>query len=1182
MRWLVREPGVAGLHTVPEDNTSEDNTLESSFTPRHKPVLQRYKDSKAVVNLRPIIESPIRDKPQSTRDASSEPSGRRDSVYTDIDDGSFIEFCHGKEKGDDPSSKIPLLYYTSTSNNDTQYSTSTKTNHALVGFRKCMDKLRTKRDVWEETEAEEVTMHDKVKTNTPHDETIITCSADMRKHRRKGPPPPAINSTVIDKSPQDNRVHLPYAFSEISTLTTQPEIPGATNKQRQINPSQQDPAKHQIIDLLESSGEGESHNNEVLRVPRRDNVRPSPVSVNTGLCKASHPPPPSPQVCGGGASGECPSIISEDVSVVSTSQESRFHIPHKTNTDVVQKNTRIDASSRREGKIPVIYKKKEIEETHAAGVGCVTQAPGSAFVKQSTDTKVTENQRNPVHKWVMSSPFKESSFDSSFLQGKQDTFISESPSQPKLDNKYESCEFHAINPNKNRLNQNPDTYKQGIKSPSLSKKYDTPIGKVIASSDGEESECDFIVKRTTKQQRALVLSTSEESEDDRRNGMYVTQRRKKKHTKVIEESPEKDYFEESFCLRLSRSQNDTNTQKTVHTIGKSAASPQTRVDNFTKTNNQVPEKLKKINESPLVANEDLQNNTEKLKKINESPLIANEDLKNNTEKLKKINESSLVAMKNLQNNTPSFNILAPVTKMHLSPSQEPLPTPSPSPKTGSSKYVCDSDGPLDLSLIRRELDSIYSTEWRKKEDAIFKTDPKEYTKQEDRITRPRKPSKESGRRRSKSCPRLDLESEEENSFFCKVSETSGDGEDDTNNSEEEEERHERNENNKSDSTNSQDEKTTKMTPQHPDSPEEDSFEEYLKRARTLTQQKKQQQEVKYYDDEDKYESSFINDDTSDEESYSLPLVTQKPWNRSSVYPRTNKHKNRVPKIQDKDTDEERHESSMDNGSESSKGTPSPPEEDSFEEYLKRVRVLTQQKKKQQKVKAFNDHEDRYGSNLMTDDESDDGSYSLPSVSQKPLKTPSENLASPKYKISVLKKQGKGSTGTNQGPRTTTTWRDSPTITITSDSDSDEFYSVTQTKKKVVQRKSYFTPRTKERGKVLPKTEGHCRQFTKRYETGQLSPRLPFLASLSSNVNMIQCHPDALPYVKNFKKNKEELVDKLYKYYNKHVFDGKLPPSMNIKWNQRLTKTAGYCYYQMGRSSENRRGSRIELSTKASK
>ncbi|NXK85920.1 ACRC protein, partial [Formicarius rufipectus] len=68
------------------------------------------------------------------------------------------------------------------------------------------------------------------------------------------------------------------------------------------------------------------------------------------------------------------------------------------------------------------------------------------------------------------------------------------------------------------------------------------------------------------------------------------------------------------------------------------------------------------------------------------------------------------------------------------------------------------------------------------------------------------------------------------------------------------------------------------------------------------------------------------------------------------------------------------------------------------------------------------------------------------------------------------------------------------------------------------------------------------------------------------------------YVKYFKKNKEELAQKLYRLFNSTIFEQKLPETMVIIWNKKMRKTAGYCV--MGqRGPEAERYARIELSEK---
>ncbi|NXO05256.1 ACRC protein, partial [Rhinopomastus cyanomelas] len=67
------------------------------------------------------------------------------------------------------------------------------------------------------------------------------------------------------------------------------------------------------------------------------------------------------------------------------------------------------------------------------------------------------------------------------------------------------------------------------------------------------------------------------------------------------------------------------------------------------------------------------------------------------------------------------------------------------------------------------------------------------------------------------------------------------------------------------------------------------------------------------------------------------------------------------------------------------------------------------------------------------------------------------------------------------------------------------------------------------------------------------------------------------YVKYFKKNKEELAQKLYSLYNRTIFQQKLPEKMAIIWNKKMRKTAGYCVTGQTQGPEAKRYARIELS-----
>ncbi|XP_042663343.1 acidic repeat-containing protein isoform X2 [Tyto alba] len=69
------------------------------------------------------------------------------------------------------------------------------------------------------------------------------------------------------------------------------------------------------------------------------------------------------------------------------------------------------------------------------------------------------------------------------------------------------------------------------------------------------------------------------------------------------------------------------------------------------------------------------------------------------------------------------------------------------------------------------------------------------------------------------------------------------------------------------------------------------------------------------------------------------------------------------------------------------------------------------------------------------------------------------------------------------------------------------------------------------------------------------------------------------YVKYFKKNKEELAQKLYCLYNSTIFEHKLPEKMVIIWNKKMRKTAGYCVTGQTDGPDAKRYARIELSEK---
>ena len=93
------------------------------------------------------------------------------------------------------------------------------------------------------------------------------------------------------------------------------------------------------------------------------------------------------------------------------------------------------------------------------------------------------------------------------------------------------------------------------------------------------------------------------------------------------------------------------------------------------------------------------------------------------------------------------------------------------------------------------------------------------------------------------------------------------------------------------------------------------------------------------------------------------------------------------------------------------------------------------------------------------------------------------------------------------------------------------------------------------------------------------PPLTFLASLADEAPLERLHPEAVRFVKNYGKHKDELVKTLFCLYNSKAFNNQLPADMKITWNVNLRKTAGLCYYLVDKSKPSGRGARIELSTK---
>jgi len=307
--------------------------------------------------------------------------------------------------------------------------------------------------------------------------------------------------------------------------------------------------------------------------------------------------------------------------------------------------------------------------------------------------------------------------------------------------------------------------------------------------------------------------------------------------------------------------------------------------------------------------------------------------------------------------------------------------------------------------------------------------------------------------------------------------------------------------------------------------------------------------------------------------------------------------------------------------------------DSDEEDLEKFLVNLKSKKKPSKLISSDESDDKF---VVPDDEVDSDQFATPKLS---LKERIERKSKPKPKpdISSHRKarlpspvpgtdsdslpdiDSKGSSTTDEEQRNTkkknppktrpgrsvkkaqVIYSDSedeedetPVHTISSDDDGDQSFV------NIYEPGSYHLvpapstpiviPPTQKKVKVKTKTAkvpaGLANKTPKHKQAQQdnvctPTTTLTFLSSLTMDTPIARCHPAALPYLKNFPKQKVELASRLYTLYNTECFGGALPEEMEITWNVRLTKTAGLCYSRRHRNRHNIevRSSRIELSTK---
>ncbi|XP_038056609.1 acidic repeat-containing protein-like isoform X2 [Patiria miniata] len=126
---------------------------------------------------------------------------------------------------------------------------------------------------------------------------------------------------------------------------------------------------------------------------------------------------------------------------------------------------------------------------------------------------------------------------------------------------------------------------------------------------------------------------------------------------------------------------------------------------------------------------------------------------------------------------------------------------------------------------------------------------------------------------------------------------------------------------------------------------------------------------------------------------------------------------------------------------------------------------------------------------------------------------------------------------------------------------------------------FATPKPPAAKKITPSVLSSSKKFrppiSQKRDTPTTERPTDFMSSLATPKH--GCSSSS-PYVNDFKKHREALTQKLFGIYNKTVFDNKLPSDFSIKWNNRMRKTAGYCYYTKTKLT-GQYSARIELSEK---
>ncbi|KAK4310369.1 hypothetical protein Pmani_018062 [Petrolisthes manimaculis] len=1137
---------------------------------------------------------------------------RRQSTYTDIDEGSFIEFCQGNEDGRTvPTQKercvTPQLYYTCESQNDTQFSTSTKTKNCLVGFRKFLDTFKRQKDLRNITEESEVELPQEMPKriiNFNCDETIITCSADVAKrimyNKEKKQQQAVINSTVIHKLPCEASVPFPNVFPDISTLAMPSETVSSSGS-----------GNNSPITPLHRRQKAYACNNDQLVITVSES---SNDSENYTLQKTTEVLRPATQ--GGRNIYVQKHGYSQNIPSPSSAQPSARAVNMSLLSDDASSNDEVDDTLEQVAKVGTnIYIQKHREQNQNSPIGESVDVPGQSLISEDVSIvssilpissngnprqhaevgkslsrpwnpsgQCDDSRKSPNHhqspgksssqSWNPSgncvgngkSPSHHDEIGKSLVvkcdDGGKPVYVEiDDDSQIVYDYDGED-EADIPEPQEQRPatpenTKNPATARWIMTSPFHESSFGTSFMENFDNSNHNESlnqakPTSSVNKSQDSSDKHLEPRFSHQHVQERLKQRSSCVRQGTKNISVVassssDESEEDLRLKRSFkdCRIIQSSSSDSDVEATVqhHVSRRRKLSFEKRRGGMLPRQNQVVESSD--SSSPPPPEESLH------LRLSESHSRVSEKTIKTIGRIAKSPgntvKSSVLSPCNREKNSVLSLCNTKKTPVIVPSSDESFEVQHRRPpahvrRISSSDFDQSEEEPVNLSKNSDSLPDVnidnvsQGGKWSRNTTKFLY--PPSVQKQSGGSTQ-NKGSNTNIRLRE-----VQNELDNINSIDLKKYQTKG--------------------------SNIASKNRNKITIKE---------ERALKREKGIIQKKLQ---IQSSDSEDEREDNFIYQveetiDVSSDETLSDESVEED----ESYESKKKKVKNPIS------TGEMKNRLSSDDGN-----------NDSFEKYLTRVKRQIEEEKEKRKKYVTTTNLNEYESSFIDDGNSEDEevSYRLP-----PPLTPSHTPHPPTARLHELGsitddpigKTPKNKTGRHGTTSTVNTpasdWRDLPSVSLDSDSDAEVFPG-TQTKKKKAppKHKPFITPQKPFKTpkavipppKPFPKTEGHKRT-TKQYSSGVNfgTPTLTFLTSLSSTVNLIRCHPDALIYTKNFKRKKGELAEKLHKYYNSHVFNNQLPAELNIKWNNRMTKTAGFCYYQIDRSKPCGRNARIELATK---